>query len=557
MKRLPHYILLISALTLPFFASGNTIAKTQPVHLTDATIYLKGAELKSQTTVSVPKGESDIILSNIAGNVNPETLSIFADQDVLILSSQFTKDYREKETLTGEIQNIQDQIDLLKDQQTTDIIRLKTNKAALTIIDNSKNLERTKENALSVNEINDLINLVEKKTEQLLTDNAQIESRLTKINDDINHLEQLLEKTKQKGVEPGARIKIRLYAPKATSTKLDITYVVNNAGWIPTYDIHTTSVNQPIELTYKAKLYQNSGIAWDNINIILSSGNPSQNTTIPTLTPWYLSESVSVQYLSDHEMGNEIVFQDMVLPETSIRYDYEAKRQAPIAAPSLQKQKTLEEYVVADNGGINTQYIINIPYTIPSDGKEHTIFIQRAALAAEYQYIAIPKLSSNAYLQATIKDWQSLNLLPGVTSLYFENHYIGQGILKLNDLQQGLNLSLGIEKRIIVEREEVKTQGTSGIFSGNNIERKLGYTIKATNSRPDNIKLTVIDQLPVSQNEQIKIQDLQLGSGIHNIITGNLSWELNLKENESETIEYRYKIRYPKEMNIEGLQSLE
>lgn len=176
---------------------------------------------------------------------------------------------------------------------------------------------------------------------------------------------------------------------------------------------------------------------------------------------------------------------------------------------------------------------------------------------AEYQYIAIPKLSSNAYLQATIKDWQSLNLLPGVTSLYFENHYIGQGILKLNDLQQGLNLSLGIEKRIIVEREEVKTQGTSGIFSGNNIERKLGYTIKATNSRPDNIKLTVIDQLPVSQNEQIKIQDLQLGSGIHNIITGNLSWELNLKENESETIEYRYKIRYPKEMNIEGLQSLE
>lgn len=549
MKRLPHYILLISALTLPFFASGNTIAKTQPVHLTDATIYLKGAELKSQTTVSVPKGESDIILSNIAGNVNPETLSVFADQDVLILSSQFTKDYREKEIPTGEIQNIQDQIDLLKDQKTTDVIRLKTNKAALTIIDNSKNLERTKENALSVNEINDLINLVEKKTEQLLTDNAQIESRLAKINDDINHLEQLLEKTKQKGVEPGARIKIRLYAPKATTTKLDITYVVNNAGWIPTYDIHTTSVDQPIELTYKAKLYQNSGIAWDNINIILSSGNLSQNTTIPTLTPWYLSEA--------SPLDNKVLYGE-------IRYDYESespKRDAKVSFEDFngapQKQRTLEEYVITDNGGINTQYLIDIPYTIPSDGKEHTIFIQRAELAAEYQYIAIPKLSPNAYLQATIKDWQSLNLLPGMTSLYFENHYIGQGVLKLNDLQQGLNLSLGIEKRIIVEREEVKTQGSSGIFSGNNIERKFGYIIKATNSRPDNIKLTVIDQLPVSQNEQIKIQDLQLGSGIHNIITGNLSWGLNLKENESKAIEYSYKIRYPKEMNTEGLQSLE
>ena len=543
MKRFPRYIILASALTLPIFAYSSTITKAQPVHLTHATVYLKGAELNSQVALSVPEGESEIILSNIASNVNPETLSVFADQDVLILSSQFTKDYREKETLMGETQNIQDQINLLKDQQTTDIIRLQTNRAALTIIDNSKNLERTKENALSVNEINDLINLVEKKTEQLLTDNAQIETRLSKINEDIAQLERLLTSTKQKGVEPGARIKIKLYAPKATNTMLDIRYVVNNAGWIPTYDIHTLAIDKPIELTYKAKLYQNSGIQWNDVNITLSSGNPSQNITLPTLTPWYLSEALP--------LDNKVLYGE-------IRYDYESASSKIDAESSFrqatpQKQKTIEEYVVADNDGINTQYSINIPYTIPSDGKEHTIFIQRAELTADYQYIAIPKLNPDAYLQATIKDWQSLNLLPGTTSLYFENHYIGQGMLKLNDLKYGLSLSLGIEKRITVERDEVKTKGATGIFSGNNIERKLGYTIKATNSRPDDIKLTIVDQLPVSQNEQIKIQDLQLGGGTHYVPTGNLSWTLDLKENAHQEIEYSYKIRYPKEMNIDGL----
>lgn len=552
MKLTPKYLAFVCALTFPFFAQADKLSQNQPINLTNATVYLKGAELLGNVTVNVPEGESELILSNIAGKMNPETLSILADQGVLILSSQITRDYRETEKLSGEVQNIQDQIDRLKEFKIKDEIRLKTNQASLAVIENSKNLGHSAETALSVNEIHDLIVLVEKKTEAILTDNAEIEKSLEKINKEILQFEKLLSETKQKGVIPGSRIKVKLYSPKATTTQLQITYVVDNAGWIPTYDLYATKVNEPIQLTYKAKIYQNSGINWDNINITLSSGNPSQNNTIPTFHPWFLNE-----------YQPPAPPRDMLQKQIPISESYQEMTTASYVSADASEQErkelvpqTISDYVITDNAGINTQYQINLPYTIPSDGKEHMVLIQREALQADYQYIAMPKWNNDVFLQATINDWQNLNLLPGTTTIYFENHYIGQSALKLNEIKNGLKLSLGIDNRIIIKREESKMEGATGIFGGNNIERKQGYLFSAINSRPDTVQLTVIDQLPVSQNEKIKIQDLQLENAEHNKVNGKLSWQLELKPQEEKTFEYHYKIRYPKEMTVIGLQFL-
>lgn len=556
MKLTPKYFALICSLTFPIFAQADRISQNQSINLTNATVYLKGAELLGNVTVNIPQGESEVVLSNIAGEINPESLSIFAEHDVLVLSSQITRDYREKESFSGEIQNIQDQIDRLKESKTKEEIKLKTNNASFTVIENSKNLERTKDNALSVNEIHDLIVLVEKKTEAILTDNAEIEKRLEEINKELAQFEQLLAATQQKGVVPGSRIKVKLQSPRAITTQLNIAYVTENAGWVPTYDIHATNVNEPIQLSYKAKIYQNSGINWDNVNITLSSGNPSQNREIPTFHPWFLSEYQPPQPIARDR-------QNIAIHESNDHLSlelYESAKVASVAYKPEEKKERLEkpisDYVVADNAGIYTQYQINLPYTIPSDGKTHMIFIQQEALEADYQYIAMPKWDNEVFLQATINDWQNLNLLPGTTTVYFENHYVGQGAINLDEIKNGLNLSLGVENRISVKREEIKTEGATGIFGGNNIERKQGYLFTAINARPDTVQLTIIDQLPVSQNEKIKIQDLQLQDAEHNAVNGKLSWQLELKPQETKNFEYHYKIRYPKEMNVTGLQFL-
>ena len=45
-----------------------------------------------------------------------------------------------------------------------------------------------------------------------------------------------------------------------------------NAGWTPFYDVRSESINSPVNLTYKAKVFQNTNEEWSNIKLSLSTG---------------------------------------------------------------------------------------------------------------------------------------------------------------------------------------------------------------------------------------------------------------------------------------------
>tara|TARA_B100000809_G_C15052118_1_gene499297 strand:+ start:149 stop:322 length:174 start_codon:yes stop_codon:yes gene_type:complete len=55
--------------------------------------------------------------------------------------------------------------------------------------------------------------------------------------------------------------------------------LVSDAGWTPIYDLrnNANNNNNTIGLTYKAQVYQNTGVKWDNIRLSLSTNNPYTN----------------------------------------------------------------------------------------------------------------------------------------------------------------------------------------------------------------------------------------------------------------------------------------
>jgi len=50
-----------------------------------------------------------------------------------------------------------------------------------------------------------------------------------------------------------------------TTSNFVIKYLVSNAGWAAFYDIRATDVNSPVQLDYKAKVFNNCGIDWNNV----------------------------------------------------------------------------------------------------------------------------------------------------------------------------------------------------------------------------------------------------------------------------------------------------
>ncbi|RUS67494.1 hypothetical protein CUZ56_01441 [Saezia sanguinis] len=541
-------LVFATALGMVAFSSGaqTTMSPTvQPVKLTHVTVFLRGAELFSSDKLTLPAGESEVVFSNVAGRINEQSLSISASNGVMVLSSGVRNDFLQDETLSPQAQRIQDELDAARLEREGLQVQINVIKEQLAVLKANRRLVQDG-GSVSVDELNRMLDFVAARVSAALKAQADIQLEMHKLDERIGKLEQQLEEERSKGYQPGGRIVVKFYAPQATTTDLKMSYVVSDAGWVPTYDLHVEKVGAPVHLTYKARVFQNTGIDWTKVNLTLSTGNPSQGVQAPHLYPWFVAV--------DHPVA--LAQQDMARVAESVMYEEKAvpmAAMAPAAPRRAVQSNTLDGYVSTNAQGINTSFDISIPYTVPSDGKGHVIMVQSADMAADYRYVTVPKLDSDVFLQARITDWQNLNLLPGATSVYFENSFIGQGRIDLNNIKDGLDVSLGRDKRVIIDRVEDKNnRGTAGLFGGS-AQRTFAYTVNVRNTRAEAIKLVIKEQLPVSQDSEVTLNDLKLAGGVHDDKTGEVTWTLDLKAGEQRSITYSFAVRYPKDAQIIGL----
>ena len=73
---------------------------------------------------------------------------------------------------------------------------------------------------------------------------ASLQKQMSSIKSDVNN--------------QASDIVIQLTCSKEGEFNYELNYNTMQAGWVPYYDIRIKEINSPIELTYKAKIYQNT-----------------------------------------------------------------------------------------------------------------------------------------------------------------------------------------------------------------------------------------------------------------------------------------------------------
>lgn len=87
---------------------------------------------------------------------------------------------------------------------------------------------------------------------------------------------------------PMSEVEVRIEAPAACRGSFTLTYYVRNAGWFPSYDIRSGGLSEPVEISYKANIFQNTKEEWKNVALTLSSSNPNTGSIAPQLRTWWL-----------------------------------------------------------------------------------------------------------------------------------------------------------------------------------------------------------------------------------------------------------------------------
>jgi len=349
---------------------------------------------------------------------------------------------------------------------------------------------------------------------------------------------QIADKTGKQQL-PSGEISVTVSSEKPVSGRLTFSYVVTNAGWYPSYDIRVDDISKPVTLFYKANVFQNSGVEWKDVKISFSNATPWVSGNIPMLNPCFIDfYNPPPVHLTGRASGvtRSVAPAAMEVATLDNRPEMKEMEAVPVA---VEKQ----------TGETTITFEVEIPYSIPSDGKIQTIEIQRTTAPAEYKYVTTPKLSPHAWLTGNIADWAQHGLISGEATLYFENTFVGKSYLNVNQLTDTLLVSLGTDNSILIKREK-RQDFTSKRVLGSNKTETFSFLITIRNNKTVPVKITVNDQIPVSSNSGIDVESIDLSGGRHNSQTGEVRWDLELNPQESKQLVLTYSVRYPKDKTV-------
>ena len=321
---------------------------------------------------------------------------------------------------------------------------------------------------------------------------------------------------------------------------MNLSYVVSNAGWYPSYDIRVDDITRPVNIFYKANVFQNSGVAWKNVRLSFSNANPWIAGNVPELYPWFID-----YYTPPPPIRIRGVASGVKKAEAPLTMEMAADQSVMMAKVAEAAPVLVEKQI----GETTITFDVAVPYSIESDGKVQTIEIQRTSIPAEYKYVTVPKMSPLAYLTGNITNWAEMSLQSGEATLYFENTFVGKSYLNINQLSDTLELSLGTDNSILVKREKRKDFTSRRVLGANKTET-YSFLITIRNNKKNPVKLNLQDQIPISTNSGITVEALELSGGKHNAQTGEINWDFEIKPQETKEIVLTYSVRYPKDRTI-------
>lgn len=197
----------------------------------------------------------------------------------------------------------------------------------------------------------------------------------------------------------------------------------------------------------------------------------------------------------------------------------------------------------------NTKFIIKKPYSIASDGDITAIEINTFTLKATYEYFAAPIANENVFLTTTFSNWEQYNLLPGEASIYFKGAYAGKTTIDPYVTKKEMTVSLGIDQNITVTRKQNKDFKNKS-FTGSNRILDRRYDLEVKNNKAVAIDLKLMDRVPISQNNAIKVSDIETLNTDYDDEKGLVTWKMKLKSNETQKESFLFRVKYPKEKRI-------
>jgi uncharacterized protein (TIGR02231 family) len=580
-------VVVLSCLTTAIYATetiatpANGSPMTVKSKISAVTIFMDRALVTRTAVLTLNPGDYQLLFDDLPENIISQSLQVDGKGDFLLKQFQ----YREKTTsddsgakkiadLRAQIKTLRFQIKQMEDkiQQTEKEMQF-FERIIDKITESNSKAEKSEE--MDPDKWMKMVSFYHTKLDALLKDSRDAEQQKEDNQEEINRLEREINNTNASSVTEKYHVELSVLVKSAGPIRLDLSYLVTEAAWIPGYDLRVSSEKKIMTVVYNAVVQQNTSEDWTDVELGFSTAKPNIASKHPDLQRWSVdfytpppvptqskvapgSQSQAMQQqFQPANMTN--VYQEVVYNVDGLKTQASASKLDSEARKRQQEFRSEMEKLESEIEDKSISVVFAIPgkNTIKSDNVPHKLTIMTRELPAYFRYSTAPKLMKAAFLKARVKNTSDYPILPGEYNVFLNNAFITTSRMGFKSPSEEFWTFLGMDEGIKVEYKSKEKYKDSSAFLGKTTSNLIYENlVTITNNKKTEIEIVIWDQLPISNNKEITVELLEPkqinNTSLKKTDNDFLEWMYKIKPGEKLEIPLKFAIQYPKGREIKA-----
>ncbi len=280
-------LLILCLLSSGLFAQENKVTEIK-TEVNEVTVFLEGAQITSRKTVDLTAGISVLKFIGLSPFIEAKSIQVKADGELTILAINHQQNFIDKLEKPKELSDLESKLDLLDEKINLENTHLAILQEQIAFLQANRQIGGRNQE-LSVVKLKEAADFYGNQLTALKLKEIERNSTLRELNKQKTDLQNQLNTLTSKKDYPNGEILVKVEAKKNVRVAFELSYVVGNASWFPSYDIRAKNINQPVELIYKANVRQDTKMDWSNVKLRFSSANLNISGIAPDLEPYFLN----------------------------------------------------------------------------------------------------------------------------------------------------------------------------------------------------------------------------------------------------------------------------
>ncbi|MDR1676299.1 MAG: mucoidy inhibitor MuiA family protein [Tannerella sp.] len=272
--------------------------------VSEATVFIKGAQVTRKTTANFPAGRSTVKFVNLSPYIDAKSVQVKVDGEVMVLSVNHQVNFSDTVRLSGEVEALGKQRKALDEKVRTETVLKNALNQELVFLAENQKMGGT--NGVNFDNLKTASTYYGERFTALKLKEIEIDRKIESLTEEISAIDRKIAVTGHTKPEPAGEVVLNVDCRAAVRAPVELSYYVENAGWFPSYDIRAKDISEPVELVYKANVMQNTKETWRNVRLKVSSANPNLGNVAPKLKTYLLDYHTRPPRYDTDRLSNQV-----------------------------------------------------------------------------------------------------------------------------------------------------------------------------------------------------------------------------------------------------------